>query len=169
MKLGRVTDGMRSLYMLQERLEARQEKREFLKSQRAIGLGDGDALAAEIAADSGLNAGAGEGSGATELATYDFEDTVITTTVTPLEPDEPECSRKAASATSAAGGEQRRSAVRKSKKFDLNLPLAAAIPGYKAPKGQQKSRKRAGNKKKYQKVSKKVKAKTRAQNQQRKE
>jgi len=186
----------------QEKLEARKEKREWLKSQHGVGLGDGSFANAESATAANAAAAASAGAGvnaaacalsagksstksllqpsstkakkatlmdqkpeaataASELATYDFEDTLVTTVVTTLEPDgaaDQKPLKRAESTRPAILGAQ---AQRKAKKFDLNLPLSAAIPGYKAPKTL-KARKKPGGKKKFAQVSKKEKARRRA-------
>lgn len=95
------------------------------------------------------------------LSSYIFQDTLTTTVVTPLnEPEEPPASvpKQSDSRTAPKQSDSRASGPNARRKFDLNLPLQNAIPGYKAPKGLKKKRKTSGKKKI---LSKKEKAKNR--------
>jgi len=159
----------------QEKLEARREKREQLKALRGIGLGE----AAVGAAGGSLGGDRNRGHGAkvagpapkpgsasaaaendnAERATYEFEGMVATTVVSSLEPEpEPEQPRRP-----RPDGQRGSSTPRpKGKKFNLDMPLATAIPGYKNPAG--KTPKRKKEKKRKGPIGKKEKAKNRASN-----
>ena len=138
----------------QEKIKARQEKRDHMKELRAVGLGAGDEDEEEEEADDGEEEA--EAANA-ELTSFLFGGTLTTTVVTPMI-DEP-----AADAKPAADDPIRTSQPDlrpKKKKFNLSLPLATAIPGYKAPEGLKKKNKKKGKKKGV--VSKKEKARNRA-------
>ncbi|KAL1521395.1 hypothetical protein AB1Y20_021060 [Prymnesium parvum] len=97
------------------------------------------------------------------LHSFIFQDTLTTTVVTPIgETAEPPL-KPATEAPARESGSRAAPVVKVvKKKFDLNLPLQNAIPGYKPPvnKALRKKRK-TGGKKKLQ--SKKEKAKTRGE------
>jgi ribosomal RNA-processing protein 17 len=156
----------------QEKLDARREKREQLKTLRGIGLGEAAVGAAggSLGGDRSHKPGArvegpapkpGSASAAAEednaeRATYEFDGMVATTFVSSLEPEpEPEAPRRPRPA-----GQRGSSTPRpKDKKFNLDMPLATAIPGYKNPK---KMPKRKKEKKRRGPIGKKEKAKNRA-------
>lgn len=152
----------------QERLKEKAEARAMLKSNREIGLGDH----ASEDDDSGDEGGGEDGDVPpnSQLASYVFQDTITTTVVTPLLSEEEELASKGQTAVepgdrpsaSAAASRSGENGTKKKKKFDLNIPLASAIPGYKPPVTKKAGGK--GKKKKSKKgklISKKEKARNR--------
>jgi len=158
----RISAGVRT-----DKLEQRKEKREQLKALRSgeamVGAGgnsltgaapDGREVKVEGPARKPV-AGDDDDPDA-ERATYDFEGMVATTVVSSLEPEpEPEPPRR------RPADQRGLSAPRpKEKKFNLDVPLMTAIPGYKIPGGKKlpkskKEKKRTGP------IGKKEKAKHR--------
>ena len=144
----------------QDKIQAREEKRDVLKATHGVGMSDN---AADPDPDDDDNDdGDDDENPESVLSTFIFQDTITTTCVTPIDdsPSEPPAAapvagdrteRKTTASTSALPP--------KKKKFDLNLPLATAIPGFKNPKGLKKARKM---KKVKRVVSKKEKQKTKA-------
>jgi len=139
-----------------ERIEERAERRAYLREQRA----------AAIPVDEGGEASTGgddEAPGDAETATYDFQGTLTTTVVSALL-DEDQTELEVHPVPKPAGRGDSRTQP-KAKKFNLDQPLAQAIPGYKAPAGlkARKAAKKGGGKKRGA-VSKKQKAKQRGLN-----
>ena len=99
-----------------------------------------------------------------EVASFIFQDTPTTTSVTPLlEEPEPAPEARRGGGGEGRGGADADARPKKLKKFNLSQPLANAIPGYKPAKGLKKARK---VKKKKKVVSKKEKARGRNPKQQ---
>ena len=149
----------------QEKIQERKEKREQLKGLRGIGLGEAlgePAAAASSGAKSRAPAAAAAPPPAAPLdeVAYDFQGMTATTVVESLEPEpEPEPRPRGRPA------EQRgTSAPRpKEKKFNLDQPLATAIPGYKSKLAAgARRKKKEGKAKRRGPVGKKEKAKNRA-------
>eukprot|EP00967_Tisochrysis_lutea_P129913 scaffold223994_cov31-Tisochrysis_lutea.AAC.1 len=153
----------------QERLEARREKREQLKALRGIGLGDPllDAAGGSQSRSTGRISdqskveppGLSEDDDRIESATYDFDGMVATTVVSSLEPQpEPERPRRPRPADKRGSSNP----APKERKFNLDVPLKAAIPGYKGPAGKKTGSKHKKDKKRRGPIAKKEKAKNRA-------
>ena len=139
-----------------EKLNERQLRRE---QQRAARLGP----LADVEDDKDGNDDDGNDSDDNDgpvSASYlvDGESCLTTVAVSSLLADEPTGAERAPPRPTA-GKQTAADEVRKKKKYDLNKSLSHAIPGYKAPAGLQKKRKK---KKKPKIVSKKDKAKHRA-------
>ena len=148
----------------QEKLREREEKRELLRTNRAVGT-SGFADEVEEGAQPEDQDDEDKIAPGSVLSTFIFQDTLTTTCVTSL--DEGVSEEQRPTAPAVDGPKQTRgasgyTAPQKKKKFDLNLPLQNAIPGYKPTinKGAKKRKKSGDGKKRL--VSKKEKAKNRA-------
>ena len=138
-----------------EKLEERQERREHLREIRGYAQAGGSDEDSD-GSDEPENA---------ERSSYIIGDTLTTTVVSsllnePVEQRAADSSSGANTATARAGRpSQPQQQQIKAKKFNLNVPLATAIPGYKPPSGLKKARKKPKKKKI---ISKKEKARNRA-------
>ena len=137
-----------------EKIEERQERREAKKANNSVGLGDGQPTDSKPS----LEAAAA----AAEVSTYHFQDTLTTTVVEPLLDDDPPVVEAVEEAAARSRGEG--APKPKARKFNLNVPLATAIPGYVPPKqrsgGPKKKKEKKGKAKRL--VSKREKARQRA-------
>eukprot|EP00316_Scyphosphaera_apsteinii_P017127 CAMPEP_0119313762 /NCGR_PEP_ID=MMETSP1333-20130426/30302_1 /TAXON_ID=418940 /ORGANISM="Scyphosphaera apsteinii, Strain RCC1455" /LENGTH=185 /DNA_ID=CAMNT_0007318691 /DNA_START=41 /DNA_END=598 /DNA_ORIENTATION=+ len=138
----------------QERIESRRQKREWLRQQNSVTTSH---ASIENAGTTGI-----EISEQSESSTYEFRGMVATTIVAPLlQEDETSLveARSQSSGTNKGDGAPRP----KPKKFNLQQPLATAIPGYRPPKHSSAKRKKAAKgTRKRGPIGKKEKAKNRA-------
>jgi hypothetical protein len=143
-----------------EKISERKEKREFMHSQRNGGPAAEDDTGSGSDDDVDDDGDESDAEDGCERTSYRDGDTLTTTVVSSLLSDPPaplggseDAHAKPRGATGAS------SQAKPKKKFNLALPLATAIPGYKPPEGLQKKRKKA---KKRKVLSKKEKARHRA-------